>query len=1039
MKKIIRIVAIVLGVLLLLLFTAPFLFQGRIQSAVQQAINESVDAEVYFGKVDLSFFRSFPNASVRVQDYGVVGQDIFAEDTLIQGKSILLDLNVWSVVFGDEMVLKKVLLERPKVHVIILEDGTANYDIAKSDPTATQPTDSTEIVEEPSSESGGFQLSLESYRFEDADIRYLDESYPMEAIVKGLDHEGSGNFSEVIYDLQTLTQAEDVWVKYDGVVYLDHGDLDGTINIKVDASDDYVFTLADNSLRVNQMTLTMDGEVAMPGDDIVMDLRYAAPATDFRGLFSIIPGVYQADFKDIQTEGNLQFDGTVKGTYNETAIPGFTLNLKVDDGQVQYPDLPSKIDNINLDMAVSSPDNDLDAMDINIPTFHADLGQHPLDGRVKIHRLDRMEIDGALKGKLNLADVTTFYPIEGTELKGLFAIDAQAKGIYDTLAGTFPKVDAKMSLDDGFVKNADYPTTISDLHFHANLQDADEQLTSARFDMADFHFLLDEEPIDGSLNVVNLENPAYQLAAKGRLDLAKLMQLYPIEGTDISGIVQINDFQTSGTYQDIEAENYMNLPTSGDIEISKLRYVDAEMPGPITVDQGKAIFNADRLDIQQATGKLSRSDYAVSGFVTNYLAYALMDDQPLAGQMQLTSQLIDLNEWMVESNSSSTEPTVEPAPDEAPTEGEGEELSVFPVPPNLDLAFNTNIRQVRYDNLNLTEVNGEVDVKDQEVDMQNLAFQLFGGSVVMKGLYETSNIRKPTYLFDLVVQKLNIGEMLTLIPWVGEFIPGLKAVEGTCNTEVALTGYLNKHMHPVLEDLDGAGLFEVIQGQLANTPLLKTIGEKIKLPGLVPLDISDIRGSFKMENGEISIAPIVLKVEQIILTLSGKQALSGVMDYNLEIDAPNGELTQSAVSSLSNLIGIGLKTSDRIKVNLAIGGTVTQPKVKGGTGGSVDQVIDAAKDAVGSDVGFKPGNLIPPGIGGGMKPRNLAPDSTQNLVDDAKEGVVDTLNQVKDQVLESAQEKAGEVVEDAIGAEATKKLEDLKSKLPFGKKKKQKE
>jgi hypothetical protein len=53
-------------------------------------------------------------------------------------------------------------------------------------------------------------------------------------------------------------------------------------------------------------------------------------------------------------------------------------------------------------------------------------------------------MDGALKGKLNLEEMTSIFPIEGMTLKGMLDVDAMAKGRYDSVAQVIPNIDARL-------------------------------------------------------------------------------------------------------------------------------------------------------------------------------------------------------------------------------------------------------------------------------------------------------------------------------------------------------------------------------------------------------------------------------------------------------------------------------------------------------------------------------------------------------------------------------------------------------------------
>ena len=67
-------------------------------------------------------------------------------------------------------------------------------------------------------------------------------------------------------------------------------------------------------------------------EDISMDLKFNSPQTDFKYLMSLVPGAYNENFKDVKTSGKLACNGFVKGVYSEHTMPGFGINLTIDNG-----------------------------------------------------------------------------------------------------------------------------------------------------------------------------------------------------------------------------------------------------------------------------------------------------------------------------------------------------------------------------------------------------------------------------------------------------------------------------------------------------------------------------------------------------------------------------------------------------------------------------------------------------------------------------------------------------------------------------------
>jgi len=128
MKKVIRIIAITLGIILLLLITLPFLFKSKIEALVKQEVNKQVEATVNWSKFSLTFFRGFPDLSINLHELTVIGTPPFEGDTLMTLDRFELRVSPFTA-FKKEVVVKSILLNRPVINGIVLADGTANWDI----------------------------------------------------------------------------------------------------------------------------------------------------------------------------------------------------------------------------------------------------------------------------------------------------------------------------------------------------------------------------------------------------------------------------------------------------------------------------------------------------------------------------------------------------------------------------------------------------------------------------------------------------------------------------------------------------------------------------------------------------------------------------------------------------------------------------------------------------------------------------------------------------------------------------------------------
>ncbi|MBK9760189.1 MAG: AsmA family protein [Flavobacteriales bacterium] len=429
MKWIKRLFAAV-GILFLLLIIAailiPILFKDKIEKAVKDQVNASLNATVDWGEWDLSIISSFPNATFEVSKVKVCNLAPFEGICLADIGELQATVGVMSL-FGDKILIKRVALDHPIIHVKVLPDGRANYDIAKADSTAGEtPADTA---------ASKFNVQLKEYSITDGHVIYDDQSLPMLMDLAGLDHRGEGDFTQDLFMLKTVTHSDSVNVVFDGVKYL----MNAVADIKADLDMDMPhmkFTFKENEATVNQLVLGFDGWLAMPTDDIAMDIKWNTKKTDFGTLLSLVPAEFASNLKGVDMTGKAAFNGYVKGTYNEKQMPGFGVTIGVDNGRFKYPDLPASVDNIYVDCNITSPEGkDMDGMVVDLKRFALKMAGNPVEARMHLSTpISDPNVDAALKANLDLASVKKVVPMGKDNLQGILNADV-------TMAGRMSAVD----------------------------------------------------------------------------------------------------------------------------------------------------------------------------------------------------------------------------------------------------------------------------------------------------------------------------------------------------------------------------------------------------------------------------------------------------------------------------------------------------------------------------------------------------------------------------------------------------------------------
>lgn len=822
MKKILKIVGIVFIFLIALIIALPIIFKDTIIEKVKEEANNNLNAVVNFGEFDLGLISTFPNFEFSINDVTVDGIDQFEGIQLANIKNLTLKVDLMSVINGDEIKIKTILIDHPTINAVVLADSTANWDIAKAT------GEEEEVVEEEASESSSFKLGLKDVRIVNANISYIDATMDLITSIKNLNFTLSGDMTEDVTELVTKTTIEALNLEMENIGYFKNTKIDVDAKIKADlANSKYTFT--ENEFKINDLTLVLDGWIAMfdDKDDIDMDIKFGAKQTAFKSILSLVPAVYMTDFASVKTKGKLALDGYAKGLYTATSLPAFGLNLKVNDAMFKYPDLPKAVNNIAIDLNINNPGGSEDNTIIDLKRFHLEIGGNPIDMNLKVST-----------------------PISD------------------------PNIDA------GF---------------------------------------------------------------KMGLDLASIKDVMPLEkGDEMNG--QINaDVQIKGKISALDEERYEDFLFQGQFSITEMLYKSDSLPYDVLLNKMQINFAPQAVELAAFESKIGKSDINANGTIENFIKYAFADDEAIKGRFNLSSNLMDLNEFMEEEVATTAAEDSETVEDEEP-------LSIIEVPKNIDFVISTTMNKVIYDNMEIDKLHGELIVKDQKVSMNNLKMLLLGGSMKMNGYYETTNPKKPGFSYDMDINDFDIATVVKTFNTIDEMAPYAKSMKGRFNTSLKVAGVLDHEMMPDLNSLTGNGDMLTKSVRVEDFKALNKLGDILKNDNFKSLEIDDTHILYSFKDGRVTFKPFDIKMGSVTGTMSGSNGFDETLDNKLTLKVPSKELgAGDAVNKLNEQaagLGMNLKSSEFVNVDVLIKGTVEDPKVSVSLKDAIGNIVEDIKEQV---------------------------------------------------------------------------------------------
>lgn len=447
MKKFIKITGIVIVFILAIMVLLPYVFKGKLVQIAKEEINKNVNAQVDFTGAGLSLFKSFPDFSLDLEGLQVIGKDKFEGDTLVYMDALSIDIDLLSVFKGAPYEIKKIVLDKPNIQLITLLDGSVNYDIS-------MPSEPETPVAEVDSTAKPFTISMKAILIRDGKLLYDDKSLAFKMLLDNVNGGLSGNFSADLAEIQTKLSANKLNLTYDGVDYLSNVKTEFSSLVIADMKTS-TYTLKNTEALLNQLPISFEGSFVLGEVDYGMDFSFKSKDDNFKSLLSLIPAFYTNQFEQIKANGAFVLDGSVKGIYNETTMPGFNIDLRVENASISYPDLPKSIDDIYILLSIKNATGILDETNINLNRFQMKMAGNLMAASFKLKTpISNPDFDVAFKGKLDLGSLADVMPLEKEEsVKGIldfnFGLKAKMSDIenkrYDQIAakGSFKAQDVE--------------------------------------------------------------------------------------------------------------------------------------------------------------------------------------------------------------------------------------------------------------------------------------------------------------------------------------------------------------------------------------------------------------------------------------------------------------------------------------------------------------------------------------------------------------------------------------------------------------------
>lgn len=643
--------------------------------------------------------------------------------------------------------------------------------------------------------------------------------------------------------------------------------------------------------------------------------------------------VYQNDSTKMKVTLN-KWNGDLHGDFSASET---TLNTNSTIGEVTF--VMDGIPYLNKIQGVADAtiNANLDKMQFSFKESNLQLNdlKASIDGTFAMVGKDYEDMEFDLK--LNAPDtqfkdilslVPAMYTVDFKDVKtsGTAKLEAYIKGLMH--GDSYPAFDVKIMVNDAMFQYPSLPKAVNNINVAMAINSKGGSLDNMIIDVSKFSFNLGGNPFSGSLNVSTpMSDPNLKAQANGTIDLGMIKDVYPLEkGTALNGKMTAN-LNVAARMSAIEKEQYENVSAAGSLKLSNMIYKSQDMQDVLINDAGLE-FSPRYVNLSSLNLKIGKNDLSATGRLENFIAYALKD-QTLKGQLNIKSNYLNANDF-ISSETAGTEETASSTTED------------IIIPKNIDFVLNAALNQIVYGKMNITNMVGNMTVKNGVLTLNNVGANALGGSCKVSGTYDTSSPKTPKVNFDLALSKVSFAETFKSVESVQKFAPIFEKLGGTYSMNFKFNTSLGETIMQTLAGLTGSGALQTNDVKIEGVEALTALSSSLKTDALKSFSTKDLNLPFTINNGKLNTKPFNVNFGNGgVMKLEGATGLDQSIDYKGTVTLPKS-LTNHYVSS----------------VPITIGGTFTNPKIgidtkalaAGAASSAVNELLGGEK---GADVSAK--------------------------------------------------------------------------------------
>ncbi len=478
---------------------------------------------------------------------------------------------------------------------------------------------------------------------------------------------------------------------------------------------------------------------------------------------------------------------------------------------------------------------------------------------------------------LSLLPEETARKLKGYQSKGELFFNGTVKGYVSN--GATPRIEVRFGCKNATLihpKSGKHIASVflTGAYTNGRLQN----LNTSSLNLNNISGSLDGRPFSGDFALLNFKNPMLIFKLKGAAEVGSLLAFYPIDKIERAQgeiALQVN---FEGKISDLKAERLMQyVHTSGEISVKNLQFKIRDVDLLFDAFNGNFQFQRSDLRVNNFSGRAGNSDFLLTGYFKNIMAYLLLKEEDLGIEANVQSRLLDFDELLTTQNSTTTQRN----------QVRVSEPYRFHLSPRLSLDLNCRIDRLHFRRFNARHLRGQLDLNDQVAQISDFALQTAGGSIDLdakvSGRQSNRTIVEARANFDQIA----VDSTFYMFENFQQTFIQDRNLKGKLSSDVHTFMVFDEYLNLLTPMLKADIQASITDGELNNFAPMQKLSVFLRRRELANIRFSELKNDIHIENRTVSIPEMEIQSSVSNISIFGTHTFDQVMDYHLRFPLSN--------------------------------------------------------------------------------------------------------------------------------------------------------